>query len=117
MSKTFWPGRSDKEGKVPASDYDAFQIGNVESLFQSFVSRFRNLNEPVKIFKKPSVKVESKPGKQYSEFPAMTIDKAATYLATMRTNMGKIRIELFAATAPETVTALSFWRKKGSMKE
>jgi len=101
-----------QEGKVPASDYDAFQIGNVESLFQSFVSRFRNLNEPVQILK-PSVKVESEPGKQYSEFPAMTIDKAATYLATMRTSMGDIRIELFAATAPETVSSFIFLAKEG----
>ena len=101
-----------QEGKVPASDYDAFQIGNVESLFQSFVSRFRNLNEPVQILK-PFVKVESEPGKQYSEFPAMTIDKAATYLATMRTSMGDIRIELFAATAPETVSSFIFLAKEG----
>ena len=43
----------------------------------------------------------------------MTIDKAATYLATMRTSMGDIRIELFAATAPETVSSFIFLAKEG----
>ncbi len=114
-----WVGAEDllvrrikQEGRVPASDYAAFQIEDVEDLFQSFVSRLSKLNQPVQI-SAPSVKVESEPAKQYSEPPAMTIDTAATYMATMRTNMGEILIELFPGTAPVTVNSFIFLATEG----
>ncbi len=114
-----WVGTEDllvrqieQEGKVPASDYAAFQIQDVEDLFQSFVSRLSNLNQLVQITA-PSLKVESEPAKQYSEPPEMTIDTTATYLATMRTSMGDIQIELFAGTAPLTVNSFIFLATEG----
>jgi len=43
----------------------------------------------------------------------MTIDTSANYIATIRTNMGNIVIELFATAAPETVNNFVFLAKEG----
>ncbi len=42
-------------------------------------------------------------GKQYAQAPAMKIDPAKTYTATIETNKGTITAELFPADAPNTV--------------
>lgn len=42
-------------------------------------------------------------GKQYTEPPAMTIDPAKRYTATLETNKGTIEAELYAKDAPKTV--------------
>ena len=114
-----WAGAEDllvrqvaQEGTVLASDYAAFQIEGVEDLYQSFVSRLSNLNQPVQITA-PSLEVGSEPAKQYSEPPVMTIDITATYMATMRTNKGNIQIELFPVTAPKTVNSFIFLATDG----
>ncbi len=43
------------------------------------------------------------PSKQYSQPPAMAIDPARTYTATLDTNKGAIEVEFFPADAPKTV--------------
>jgi cyclophilin family peptidyl-prolyl cis-trans isomerase len=42
-------------------------------------------------------------GKQYAQSPAMKIDPAKTYTATIETNKGTVTVELFPADAPNTV--------------
>ena len=42
-------------------------------------------------------------GKQYAQAPAMKVDPAKTYTATIETNKGTITAELFPADAPNTV--------------
>ena len=42
-------------------------------------------------------------GKQYSEAPAMKVDAAKTYTATIETNKGTVTAELYPADAPNTV--------------
>ena len=42
-------------------------------------------------------------GKQYSQAPAMKIDPAKTYTATIETNKGTVVAELFPSDAPNTV--------------
>ncbi|HWH71139.1 MAG TPA: peptidylprolyl isomerase [Candidatus Sulfotelmatobacter sp.] len=46
--------------------------------------------------------------KQYNAAPAMQIDPAKTYTATIKTNMGDIKVELFAKDAPKTVNNFVF---------
>lgn len=46
--------------------------------------------------------------KQYSAPPAMQIDPAKTYTATIKTSMGDIVVELFAKDAPKTVNNFVF---------
>jgi len=52
--------------------------------------------------------------KQWSTPPAMAIDPAKKYTATMRTEKGDILLELFAAQAPRTVNNFVFLAKEGS---
>lgn len=42
-------------------------------------------------------------GKQYSQAPAMRIDPAKTYTATLETNKGTVQVEFFPSDAPNTV--------------
>lgn len=44
-------------------------------------------------------------GKQYAQAPAMKIDAAKTYTATIETNKGTVTAELFPADAPNTVNS------------
>ncbi len=50
---------------------------------------------------------------QYAEPPAMQIDPAKTYTATMVTTCGTIELELFAADAPITVNNFVFLAREG----
>ena len=50
---------------------------------------------------------------QYSSVPPVTIDTAAHYTATMRTSLGNMEIELFAAEAPVTVNNFIFLAVEG----
>ena len=58
---------------------------------------------------------EDKPAapKQWKEPPAMIIDPAKTYTATIDTPKGKIVIDLFAKEAPKTVNNFVFLTKEG----
>ncbi|MBV6698287.1 peptidylprolyl isomerase [Kitasatospora aureofaciens] len=47
-------------------------------------------------------------GKQWQAEPAMTVDAAGTYTATLDTNCGKVTITLDAAKAPHTVNSFAF---------
>ncbi|MEX0749526.1 MAG: peptidylprolyl isomerase, partial [Dehalococcoidia bacterium] len=51
--------------------------------------------------------------KQYTGAPAMTIDPAKTYVATVRTDRGSFKIELLASDAPETVNNFVFLANDG----
>lgn len=51
--------------------------------------------------------------KQYSSAPAMTIDPAKTYTATMDTSAGQISIELWPDVAPGHVNAFVFLAREG----
>lgn len=42
-------------------------------------------------------------GKQYAQAPAMRVDPAKTYMATLETNKGTITVEFFPGDAPNTV--------------
>lgn len=42
-------------------------------------------------------------GKQYAQPPAMKVDQAKTYTATIETNKGTVTVELFPQDAPNTV--------------
>ena len=118
-----WAGTEDllvrqirQEGKVPSSDYANFQVDESGDLFQSFVSRLSGLNQAVQIEAPPvdaPPVISEEPSKQYAEAPPLTIDTTATYLATMRTSMGEILIELFASAAPETVNSFIFLATEG----
>lgn len=47
-------------------------------------------------------------GKQYAAAPPMTIDQNKTYIATIKTNMGDIKVQLDAKNAPITVNNFVF---------
>ncbi len=51
--------------------------------------------------------------KQWSAPPAMQIDPAKQYYATLKTSLGNIKIELFAKDAPKTVNNFVFLAKDG----
>lgn len=53
------------------------------------------------------------PSKQWSEEPAMAIDPAKTYLASMETSRGTIVLELAASVAPRTVNNFVFLAREG----
>ena len=50
---------------------------------------------------------------QYSSVPPVTIDTSANYTAVMRTSLGNMEIELFAAEAPVTVNNFIFLANEG----
>jgi len=51
--------------------------------------------------------------KQYSAPPAMSIDPAQSYAATIETSRGTINVDLFANDAPMTVNNFVFLAKEG----
>ncbi len=51
--------------------------------------------------------------KEYRSYPAMVIDKNKSYSATMETNKGTIKIELYASDAPLTVNNFVFLARDG----
>jgi len=51
--------------------------------------------------------------KKYAAPPAMTIDPAKSYTATMETSAGKLVLDLFAADAPMTVNNFVFLARDG----
>jgi cyclophilin family peptidyl-prolyl cis-trans isomerase len=51
--------------------------------------------------------------KQWDAPPEMTIDLEVIYLATLRTEKGEIKIELFASKAPKTVNNFVFLAREG----
>ncbi len=53
------------------------------------------------------------PAKKYASPPAMTIDPAKVYTATINTDKGDIVIELFADKAPHTVNNFVFLARDG----
>src|SRR5690349_3435592 len=53
------------------------------------------------------------PAKQWSQPPAMEIDPARNYRATMHTNKGAIRLELYPSHAPKTVNNFVFLARQG----
>jgi cyclophilin family peptidyl-prolyl cis-trans isomerase len=59
----------------------------------------------------PKVAGEEKP--TYDEAPEMTIDKNATYTATMQTSCGTIEMELYAKETPITVNSFVFLAREG----
>jgi len=52
-------------------------------------------------------------GKTYSSPPEMTIDTSKQYFAVIETDKGNIRLELFAAEAPQTVNNFVFLARDG----
>ena len=57
--------------------------------------------------------VEGRQVKQYGLPPLMTIDPSAIYTADLRTNQGRITIDLFASQAPKTVNSFVFLAQQG----
>ncbi|MDX6242829.1 MAG: peptidyl-prolyl cis-trans isomerase [Frankiales bacterium] len=57
----------------------------------------------------------AKPAKplSFKAEPAMTIDPTASYVATITTNCGVIKADLYAAKAPHTVNSFAFLASKG----
>jgi cyclophilin family peptidyl-prolyl cis-trans isomerase len=53
------------------------------------------------------------PAKQFKQAPAMTIDKAKSYTATLKTEKGDIQIKLLADKAPVAVNNFVFLAKAG----
>lgn len=51
--------------------------------------------------------------KSYSSEPAMSIDPARAYTATMKTDKGDVRIELYPKDAPQTVNNFVFLARDG----
>ena len=51
--------------------------------------------------------------KQWDAPPEMSIDPAKTYLATIKTERGDIKVELFAEQAPKTVNNFVFLAREG----
>ena len=51
--------------------------------------------------------------KQYSGPPALSIDTTKTYVATIKTDKGDIKVELLASEAPETVSNFVFLARDG----
>ncbi len=52
-------------------------------------------------------------GKQWSEPPAMSIDPTKIYFATLKTDKGDIKVELYADSAPKTVNNFAFLAREG----
>ena len=50
---------------------------------------------------------------QYAAPPLMTIDTAANYSASIRTNQGSMTVQLFASNAPKTVNNFIFLAREG----
>lgn len=57
--------------------------------------------------------VPSSNSKQYDQRPAMMIDVNKKYFATIKMDIGDIRIELFPQDAPETVNSFVFLSREG----
>jgi peptidyl-prolyl cis-trans isomerase B (cyclophilin B) len=51
--------------------------------------------------------------KRYEAAPALAIDPAQRYVATIRTEKGEIGVELFAGEAPQTVNSFVFLAREG----
>jgi cyclophilin family peptidyl-prolyl cis-trans isomerase len=51
--------------------------------------------------------------KQYEEKPAVTIDDSKQYFATIKMDVGDIKLELFPEDAPETVNSFIFLAREG----
>ncbi len=51
--------------------------------------------------------------RRYAAYPAMVIDPAKTYAATVKTSRGDIEVDLFAAEAPKTVNNFVFLARDG----
>jgi cyclophilin family peptidyl-prolyl cis-trans isomerase len=51
--------------------------------------------------------------KNYNAPPPMTIDPSHKYVATMKTDKGDVKIELFSKDAPETVNNFVFLAREG----
>jgi cyclophilin family peptidyl-prolyl cis-trans isomerase len=51
--------------------------------------------------------------KQYAAPPAMTIDKARSYRATIQTTLGSIEVDLFPQDAPQHVNSFVFLAREG----
>jgi len=51
--------------------------------------------------------------KQYNDPPEMQIDPSKDYTATISTNRGDIKVQLFAAEAPKTVNNFVFLAREG----
>ncbi|HEY8490447.1 MAG TPA: peptidylprolyl isomerase [Dehalococcoidia bacterium] len=51
--------------------------------------------------------------RRYTQAPAMAIDPARQYTATIRTEKGEVRLQLFAAEAPVTVNNFVFLAREG----
>lgn len=56
---------------------------------------------------------DTKVKKTYDKPPAMNLDLAKTYTATITTTKGKIVLELFAKDAPQTVNSFVFLSREG----
>src|SRR5262245_38847802 len=50
---------------------------------------------------------------QWSQPPAMSIDPARRYSATLKTTKGDLTVELFASDAPQTVNNFVFLAREG----
>ncbi len=62
----------------------------------------------------PTAEVSGPPAiKQWNAPPEMTIDPEEIYLATLVTEKGEIKIELFASKAPKTVNNFIFLAREG----
>jgi cyclophilin family peptidyl-prolyl cis-trans isomerase len=57
--------------------------------------------------------MEATMAKQWSRRPAMTIDPNKRYTATLTTENGDIKLELFPKEAPETVNSFVFLAREG----
>lgn len=58
-----------------------------------------------------SERVEIQGRKRWDRPPEMQIDPAKGYVATIKTNMGEIKVQLFAKEAPKTVNSFVFLAK------
>lgn len=57
--------------------------------------------------------MEPSKAKQYTQLPAMSIDAAKTYTATITTSKGTMKVALFAKDAPKTVNNFVFLAREG----
>jgi peptidyl-prolyl cis-trans isomerase B (cyclophilin B) len=60
----------------------------------------------------PTLDQPKKP-QTFAKEPPLTVDRKATYVATMQTNCGTITMDLFAKQAPHTVNSFAFLAAKG----
>ena len=65
-----------------------------------------NNSEPTEMIQKQNPNLKS-----YTTAPEMTIDQSKTYIATLKTTLGDIKIELDAVNAPKTVNNFVFLAK------